>query len=78
MGVRVNCVAYGNIKGSSLGSAVADDSNRALAVRAPLRRLGLPEDVANAIVWLSSPLASYITGISLPVDGGFSLATGPP
>jgi len=36
----------------------------------PMRRIGDPEEVANAIVFLASPLASYITGVLLPVDGG--------
>ena len=37
----------------------------------PLARIGEPDDVARAIVWLASPAASYISGPTLPVDGGF-------
>lgn len=44
-----------------------------LSPRIPLERYGLAEDVANAVIFLASERASYITGISLPVDGGLSL-----
>jgi NAD(P)-dependent dehydrogenase (short-subunit alcohol dehydrogenase family) len=44
----------------------ASDAN----AQVPLRRLGKPADVADAIVYLASPLASYVTGTSLFVDGG--------
>ena len=43
----------------------------------PLRRNAQPEDMANAIVWLSSSRASFVTGISLIVDGGMGLEVGP-
>lgn len=76
--IRVNCVAPGNIASSTLGAATEKEGQSQYASRTPLRRLGQFEDIANAVVWLSSPLAAYITGISLPVDGGFSIATGPP
>lgn len=75
--VRVNCVAPGNIATSMLDSAVGEGEEEGYASRTPLRCLGQSEDVANAAVWLSSPMAAYVTGISLPVDGGFSLRTGP-
>jgi glucose 1-dehydrogenase len=39
----------------------------------PLKRVGLPEDIGNAVVWLSSEKASYITGVTLRVDGGLIL-----
>ena len=41
--------------------------------RIPLGRMGTPQDMAGAVLFLSSPLASYITGQSLIVDGGLSL-----
>lgn len=76
-GIRVNCVAHGNIATSMLDSAMGEEDRQSYAAKTPLRRLGRAEDVANAVVWLSSPRAAYITGVSLPVDGGFALATGP-
>jgi NAD(P)-dependent dehydrogenase (short-subunit alcohol dehydrogenase family) len=38
----------------------------------PVGRMGNPEEVAEAVVWLCSDAASFITGVALPVDGGFS------
>jgi NAD(P)-dependent dehydrogenase (short-subunit alcohol dehydrogenase family) len=61
-----------------LDSELGEEDQKHYASRTPLRRLGQLEDIANAVIWLSSPMAAYITGISLPVDGGFSLSTGPP
>jgi NAD(P)-dependent dehydrogenase (short-subunit alcohol dehydrogenase family) len=40
----------------------------------PLQRLGTTEDIANAAMFLSSPLATYVSGIVMPVDGGWSLS----
>lgn len=36
----------------------------------PVRRIGIPDDIAGAVVFLASPLASFITGVTLPIDGG--------
>ena len=40
----------------------------------PLQRYGSKQDIADACLWLASPMASYVTGVVLPVDGGWSLA----
>jgi NAD(P)-dependent dehydrogenase (short-subunit alcohol dehydrogenase family) len=40
----------------------------------PLGRIGRPEDVANGILYLASPQAEWVTGVALPVDGGFLAA----
>lgn len=68
--IRVNCVAPGVIKTDMLKSFSEDDL-KALAEETPLMRLGLPEDVANAVAFLASDNASFITGQTLSVDGGF-------
>lgn len=74
-GVRVNAVAPGWIA-TSLTQALQDDPLRAEPIlsRTPLKRWGTPADVAQAVVFLCSPAASFITGTILPVDGGYLTA----
>ncbi len=70
-GIRVNCVAPGFIDGGMSTPIYADPKVRALRGGAvPLRRLGSVEDIANAVLWLASDEAAYITGHQLVVDGG--------
>lgn len=74
-GVRVNAVAPGVIE-TPMTEATRSDPTRLAGFlkRTPAGRLGQADEVAAAIAFLASPLASYINGITLPVDGGF-LAT---
>lgn len=74
-GVRVNCVAPGFIKTNMSSKALDNDPVRKQKVmsRTPMGRLGEPEDVAEAVYFLSSEAAKYITGAILPVDGGNSI-----
>ncbi len=65
-GIRVNAVAPGGI-------AIRGEEDRALSI-IPLGYRGIPRDIANAMVFLASEKASYITGQTLVVDGGLSLA----
>jgi NAD(P)-dependent dehydrogenase (short-subunit alcohol dehydrogenase family) len=68
-GIRVNAVAPGLIESARLSSSSPGWRER-YAARAPLGRVGMPEDVANACLFLASPAASWITGQTLIVDGG--------
>jgi NAD(P)-dependent dehydrogenase (short-subunit alcohol dehydrogenase family) len=68
-GIRVNAVAPGLIWNEGLESSWPDGVSRYLAA-APLGRLGRPDDVADACLFLASPAARWITGASLTVDGG--------
>jgi NAD(P)-dependent dehydrogenase (short-subunit alcohol dehydrogenase family) len=72
-GVRINAIAPGVIQTPMSDRAgVGDTSTMEGFVRLhPLGRLGTAEDVANAAVWLCSQGASFVTGHTLPVDGGF-------
>lgn len=70
-GVRVNCIAPGVID-TSMISRLSASERQALIDRTPLSRLGTPEDVAGAMVFLASPAAAFITGQVLGVDGGFN------
>lgn len=67
-GIRVNAVAPG-ITYTDMMRAVPKDVIAPLIARIPLRRIGQPEDIANAFVFLASEKASYITGVVLSVDG---------
>ena len=69
-GVRVVGIAPGPIDTPMLRSA-ATEWPPAIQKSVPLDRIGEPDDIARAIVWLASPAASYISGPTLPVDGGF-------
>jgi NAD(P)-dependent dehydrogenase (short-subunit alcohol dehydrogenase family) len=72
-GVRVNAVAPGPTGSEMLGGSAAYVERNATLLRGiPLNRLGTPEEVANAIVFLASDRASFITGHVLAVDGGKS------
>ncbi len=72
-GIRVNGVAPGPTDTGMLTRFTGTPENKAaLVTEVPLRRLGLPEEVADAIVYIASDRASYITGHILNVDGGHS------
>ena len=72
-GIRVNAVCPGHIEAPMLGSIVDDEARLGeLIEQYPLGRIGRPNDVAEAVVWLCSDSASFVTGVSLPVDGGFT------
>ena len=67
-GIRVNAVAPGIIE-TDMMKAVPKEIIEPMVARIPLRRLGQPEDIAGAFVFLASEEASYITGVVLSVDG---------
>jgi 3-oxoacyl-[acyl-carrier protein] reductase len=74
-GITVNAVAPGFIE-TDMTVAVRNAAGSEIKKRIPARRLGLPEDIANAVLFLASDEAAYITGHVLTVDGGLSLGGG--
>lgn len=83
MKIRVNAIAPGAIDtpGAQAGMAAATptgvspaDLARAFLARIPLGRMGQPDDIAHAVVFLAAPASSYVTGALLAVDGGYLVA----
>jgi 3-oxoacyl-[acyl-carrier protein] reductase len=72
-GITVNCVAPGFID-TDMTRAIAEAQRDALLGAIPLGRLGAPEEIAAAVVFLCSPAAGYITGETLHVNGGMYMA----
>ncbi|GAB7544694.1 SDR family oxidoreductase [Cupriavidus sp. 8B] len=76
--IRVNCVAPGTIETPWFDPAFANSENperfrQELSARCPMNRMGRPEEIAEAILWLASDRASFATGSVLTVDGGASI-----
>ncbi|MDP3122114.1 3-oxoacyl-ACP reductase FabG [Polynucleobacter sp.] len=71
--ITVNCVAPGFID-TDMTRALSEEQQNALKANIPLARLGTPEDVAQAVAFLASSAAAYITGNTLHVNGGLYLA----
>lgn len=71
-GIRVNAVAPGWIE-TPLTAALRDnrERNEAILARTPLARWGRPEDIAGGVLYLCSPLAGFVTGTVLAIDGGY-------
>jgi NAD(P)-dependent dehydrogenase (short-subunit alcohol dehydrogenase family) len=76
-GIRVNVVAPGPILTWHLEEA-GEEAQRLAGQATPMRRVGQPDEVAAAVVWLCSDASSYITGVTLPIDGGQFAGLKPP
>ena len=72
-GIRVNAVCPGVIHTPMIDRIVGGDADAEAQFTAlePVGRMGSPAEVAQAVVWLCSDTASFVTGVAMPVDGGF-------
>jgi NAD(P)-dependent dehydrogenase (short-subunit alcohol dehydrogenase family) len=73
-GIRVNAVCPGTIDTPMVARMMeaGDLDLDANLARLPMARLGTSDEIASAVLWLCSPGASFVTGVALPVDGGFT------
>ena len=76
-GIRVNVVAPGPILTHHLEKA-GEEAQRQTGLSVPMGRIGRTEEVAATVLWLCSNQASFITGITVPIDGGQSAGVKPP
>ena len=76
-GIRVNVLAPGAILTRDLDAA-GDEAKRQAAMAAPMRRVGQAQEVADTVLWLCSGQSSFVTGATLPIDGGQSAGVKPP
>lgn len=72
-GITVNCVAPGFIE-TDMTASLPAEQQKALLGQIPLGHLGKPQDIADAVAWLASPRASYVTGQEIHVNGGMHMA----
>jgi NAD(P)-dependent dehydrogenase (short-subunit alcohol dehydrogenase family) len=73
--IRVNLIAPGPVDTRMFqnGAGATEEGRERVASSTPMRRISRPEEIAEAVVWIASPAASYLTGAILPVDGGYTL-----
>jgi NAD(P)-dependent dehydrogenase (short-subunit alcohol dehydrogenase family) len=69
-GIRVNCLCPGPTDTPMLRRVFTDEQLVAFGNTLPVKRMGRPDEIAHAALWLASDDASFVTGLALPVDGG--------
>ncbi|MFN0063652.1 MAG: SDR family NAD(P)-dependent oxidoreductase [Myxococcaceae bacterium] len=82
-GIRVNTLSPGGVRTPGADAAMvrmgagkvsAEEISKAFIARIPLKRMGEPDDIAKAVLFLASPMSDYVTGVNLVVDGGYLLS----
>jgi NAD(P)-dependent dehydrogenase (short-subunit alcohol dehydrogenase family) len=80
--IRVNAIAPGFFVGEQNRALLLNEDGsltprgQQILAHTPMRRFGVPEDLLGALLWLVSPAASFVTGVVIPIDGGFSAFSG--
>jgi NAD(P)-dependent dehydrogenase (short-subunit alcohol dehydrogenase family) len=81
--IRVNAIAPGFFLTEQNRSLLTDPASgeltprgHAILAHTPMQRFGVPEDLTGAVVWLVSPASAFVTGVVVPIDGGFSAFSG--
>ena len=70
--IRVNAIAPGFIE-TDMTAVLTDDQKDAIKTQVPLGRYGSTDEIAQTVLWLTGPGASYVTGAVIPVDGGLGM-----
>jgi NAD(P)-dependent dehydrogenase (short-subunit alcohol dehydrogenase family) len=73
-GIRINAICPGYVNTPLLKAAIEAGVMEPEIAKTPMQRLGNVEEIADSIVFLASPMASFMTGANLVVDGGYSVA----
>lgn len=76
LGIRVNGIGPGAVPTKLTAQQMTPEAETEFGKSVPAGRYGTPEDIGGGVMFLASPLAAYVTGISFPVDGGLSLLSG--
>jgi len=71
--IRVNCISPGYIITESTEMAFSDSLRKQCLDNTPLGRAGVPEDIANGVLYLTSDMSSWVTGVVLPIGGGMQI-----
>ena len=73
-GVRINAICPGTIETAMVADMVTKGEldRAAVAASTPIGRIGRSEEIAASVLWLCSPGASFVVGVALPVDGGYT------
>jgi len=73
-GIRLNAVCSGTINTPMVAKMVTERSEAMAEIlkQQPIGRLGRPDEIASAVLWLCSDAASFVVGVALPVDGGYT------
>ncbi|HTH99913.1 MAG TPA: SDR family NAD(P)-dependent oxidoreductase [Acidisoma sp.] len=71
-GIRVNCICPGTIETPMVGAITTEEDRARLGADTPMKRVGQAQEIAHAALYLASSDSSYVNGVILPVDGGWS------